>query len=80
MPNPEMAERFETRNPLGARARIASSPTSPRSCSPTARRYINGEVVTIDGGDWLQGAGSFSFLEDMLSEADWQALKPKKRG
>ena len=21
-------------------------------------RYINGEVVTIDGGEWLQGAGS----------------------
>ncbi|MBP6573400.1 MAG: SDR family oxidoreductase, partial [Flavobacteriales bacterium] len=25
--------------------------------------YINGEVVTIDGGEWLQGAGQFSGLE-----------------
>lgn len=25
--------------------------------------YINGEVVTIDGGEWLQGAGQFSALE-----------------
>ncbi|HEY9550432.1 MAG TPA: hypothetical protein VIR45_13110 [Kiloniellaceae bacterium] len=23
--------------------------------------YINGEVVTIDGGEWLKGAGQFSW-------------------
>ena len=39
---------------------------------------VNGAVVTIDGGAWLQGAGTFSFLKDMLSGEDWQALKPKK--
>ncbi len=27
--------------------------------------YINGEVVTIDGGEWLQGAGQFNALEKM---------------
>jgi len=41
--------------------------------------YINGEVVTIDGGEWLQGAGEFNSLGMSLSEADWEALKPKKR-
>lgn len=25
--------------------------------------YINGEVITIDGGEWLQGAGQFNMLE-----------------
>lgn len=25
--------------------------------------YINGEVVTIDGGEWLKGAGQFNLLE-----------------
>ena len=25
--------------------------------------YINGEVVTIDGGEWLQGAGEMNGLE-----------------
>ena len=38
--------------------------------------YINGEVVAIDGGEWLKGAGQFSFLMEMLGEADWQALRP----
>ena len=28
--------------------------------------YMNGEVVTIDGGEWLQGAGEFNMLEDCL--------------
>ncbi len=36
--------------------------------------YINGEVVVIDGGEWLKGAGQFSLME-ALSEDDWQAMK-----
>lgn len=34
--------------------------------------YINGEVVTIDGGEWLQGAGQMNFLEEVAPEMwDW---------
>ena len=40
--------------------------------------YINGDCITIDGGEWLKGAGQFNFVGDMMSDADWQALKPKK--
>jgi NAD(P)-dependent dehydrogenase (short-subunit alcohol dehydrogenase family) len=36
--------------------------------------YINGEVVVIDGGEWLKGAGQFSLME-ALSEEDWAAMK-----
>ena len=39
--------------------------------------FVNGEVVTIDGGEWLKGAGEFSFLEN-LTDAEWQSMKPKK--
>lgn len=38
--------------------------------------YINGEVVTIDGGEWLKGAGQFSLME-ALSEDDWAAMKQR---
>lgn len=41
--------------------------------------YINGEVVTMDGGEWLQGAGEFTQLGQMLTEADWQMFKPQKK-
>ena len=44
--------------------------------------YLNGEVVTIDGGEWLQGAGQFNILEQ-VPEQMWDMLeamiKSKKR-
>jgi NAD(P)-dependent dehydrogenase (short-subunit alcohol dehydrogenase family) len=40
--------------------------------------YINGEVIRMDGGEFLQGAGEFSNLGRILKEEDWQAIKPKK--
>jgi len=30
--------------------------------------YINGEVVTIDGGEWLRNGGEFSHLEGIPKE------------
>ncbi|MHA7608470.1 SDR family oxidoreductase [Elizabethkingia meningoseptica] len=36
--------------------------------------YINGEVVTIDGGEWLQGAGEFNMFEAIPQEM-WDQLE-----
>ncbi len=36
--------------------------------------YINGEVITIDGGEWLQGAGQFNLLEQIPKEL-WDTLE-----
>lgn len=36
--------------------------------------YINGEVVTIDGGEWLKGAGQFNLLEE-IPEQMWDMLE-----
>jgi NAD(P)-dependent dehydrogenase (short-subunit alcohol dehydrogenase family) len=41
--------------------------------------YINGEVIRMDGGEFLQGAGEFSNLGRALTEKDWQSLKPRKK-
>lgn len=41
-------------------------------------QYINGEVITIDGGEWLKGAGEFNFL-DVLSPAEWKAMEIQVR-
>ncbi|WP_165830441.1 SDR family oxidoreductase [Flavobacterium aquariorum] len=44
--------------------------------------YVNGEVVVIDGGEWLKGAGQFNLLEAIPEEL-WDQLemmiKAKKR-
>lgn len=41
--------------------------------------YINGEVITIDGGEWLQGAGQFNALE-MLTEEMWDSIGRARGG
>jgi NAD(P)-dependent dehydrogenase (short-subunit alcohol dehydrogenase family) len=40
--------------------------------------YINGEVITIDGGEWLRNGGEFSHLEG-ISDEMWDTLE-KSRG
>lgn len=40
--------------------------------------YINGEVITIDGGEWLQGAGQFNALE-MVSPEMWDNIEQATR-
>lgn len=36
--------------------------------------YLNGEVITIDGGEWLKGAGQFNLLE-AIPEEMWDMLE-----
>ncbi len=36
--------------------------------------YVNGEVITIDGGEWLKGAGQMNILEEIPEEM-WDMLE-----
>ena len=36
--------------------------------------YLNGEVITIDGGEWLKGAGQFNLLEQ-VPEQMWDMFE-----
>lgn len=77
----ELMERFDLarRVPLGRvgehreLADLAAYLISPWS------GYINGEVVTIDGGEWLKGAGQFSHL-DQVDPAMWDGIERMVRG
>jgi NAD(P)-dependent dehydrogenase (short-subunit alcohol dehydrogenase family) len=40
--------------------------------------YVNGEVITIDGGEWLRNGGEFSHLEHVPNEL-WDMME-KMRG
>lgn len=40
--------------------------------------YVNGEVITIDGGEWLRNGGEFSHLET-IPETMWDMIE-KSRG
>ncbi|MEX2595190.1 MAG: SDR family oxidoreductase [Anditalea sp.] len=39
--------------------------------------YVNGEVITIDGGEWLNGAGQFNNLEAIPQEM-WDSLEASR--
>ncbi len=79
VPRPDLAETFETRNPLGRAGRHEELTNLAAFLLASESGYVNGECVTIDGGEWLQGAGQFNFLGDAMTDADWAAMKPKKK-
>jgi NAD(P)-dependent dehydrogenase (short-subunit alcohol dehydrogenase family) len=39
--------------------------------------YVNGEVVTIDGGEWLKGAGEFNNL-DQIPQEMWDMMEASR--
>ena len=79
LPHQDLAEAFETRNPLGRTGDHDELTNLAAYLLSDQSGFITGEVVTIDGGRWLAGAGQFNFAS-MLSDEDWQNLRPKKNG
>jgi len=66
------------RNPLGRFGTVEELANLAAFLVSDGCTYINGEVVVMDGGEWLQGAGEFAALGRELSEEDWQQFKPRK--
>ncbi|MCZ2442460.1 MAG: SDR family oxidoreductase [Flavobacteriales bacterium] len=41
--------------------------------------YVNGEVVTIDGGEWMRNGGEFSWIGDAISPEMWDQVEQSIR-
>ena len=67
---------FETRNPLGRAGEHIELANLATYLMSDYSGYMNGEVVTIDGGEWIKGAGQFSVM-DGLTEEDWAAMRKR---
>jgi len=78
LPRPELEQLATQRNPMGRFGTVEELSNLAAFLVSDGCRYINGEVVTMDGGEWLQGAGEFSQIGRLLSNADWEAMRPKK--
>lgn len=76
VPRPELAETLERRNPLGRPGEHGELANLAAFLMSDGAGYINGDCVTIDGGDWLKGAGQFSFLSE-LGDDDWHQMRKK---
>jgi NAD(P)-dependent dehydrogenase (short-subunit alcohol dehydrogenase family) len=79
LPLPSLEKHALERNPLGRFGTIEEFANLAAFLVSDGSGYINGETVVMDGGEWLQGAGEFSSLGRLLSEKDWEMIKPKKR-
>ena len=79
LPRPELETLALNRNPLHRFGTVEELANLAAFLVSDGSSYINGEVVRMDGGEFLQGAGEFSNLGRALSNEDWESLKPRKR-
>ena len=77
IPNEAMAREFETRNALGRVGEHIELTNLAAYLLAAESGYVTGEVVTMDGGEWLVGAGQFNFAARLTAE-EWAAMRPKK--
>lgn len=70
---PGFEQKWMKRIPLGRAGRHEELANLASFLASDQAEYINGEVVTIDGGEWLQGAGEMNMLTEMAPE-DWAAM------
>jgi NAD(P)-dependent dehydrogenase (short-subunit alcohol dehydrogenase family) len=77
VPRADLAQKIETDNPLGRPGRHEELGNLAAYLLSDQAAYINGEVVVIDAGRWLKGAGQFNFL-GKLTEDEWAMMRPKK--
>ncbi len=78
LPRPELEELAKKRIPLGRFGTVEEFANLAVFLISDGSAYINGDTVTMDGGEWLQGAGEFTALGRMLTEKEWEKMKPKK--
>jgi len=78
LPRPELETVALDRNPLHRFGTVEELANLAAFLVSDKSGYINGEVIRMDGGEFLQGAGEFSNLGRILSDEDWDAIKPRK--
>jgi len=80
LPHPGLETLALDRNPLHRFGTVEELANLAAFLVSDQSGYINGEVIRMDGGEFLQGAGEFSNIGRVFTEEDWQAIKPKKSG
>jgi len=79
LPRPELEALALDRNPMHRFGTTEELANLAAFLVSDGSSYINGEVIRMDGGEFLQGAGEFSALGRALTKEDWESLKPRKK-
>lgn len=78
VPNKTLEETWRQRIPLGRFGQHQELANLAAFLVSDGAAYINGDCITIDGGEWLKGAAQFGIMEQ-LSEAEWAAQRGGKK-
>lgn len=78
LPRPEFEQFAKQRIPAGRFGTVEELANLAAFLVSEGSGYINGEVVVMDGGEQIQGAGEFSSVGRLLTEKEWAAFKPSK--
>jgi NAD(P)-dependent dehydrogenase (short-subunit alcohol dehydrogenase family) len=79
LPVKELEEQAKKHSPLGRFGTHEELANLAAFLVSDQAGYINGEFIIMDGGALLKGAGSFNQYGDMLTDEQWQAIKPRKK-
>jgi NAD(P)-dependent dehydrogenase (short-subunit alcohol dehydrogenase family) len=79
MPRPDLEALALDRNPMHRFGTTEELANLAAFLISDGSAYINGEIIRMDGGEFLQGAGEFSNLGRALTEKDWQSMKPRRK-
>ncbi len=78
LPRPDLQAAATQRIPIGRFGRVEELANLAAFLVSDGSGYINGEVIVMDGGERIQGAGEFSSIGRLLKDEDWNSLRPKK--
>ncbi|QCK14722.1 SDR family oxidoreductase [Mangrovivirga cuniculi] len=76
----DLAEKFSMKNkvPVGRHGEHQELANLAAYLMSDYSAYVNGDVITIDGGEWLKGAGQFNMLEEVTPEM-WDMLEQMRK-
>lgn len=79
LPDPSMLEAAIDRIPMRRPGELVELADLAAFLMSDLSLYINGDCITIDGGEKLKGGGQFSWMSQ-LTPAQWMALEASARG
>lgn len=79
LPDPSILDAAIDRIPLRRPGRLEELADLAAFLMADISEYINGDCITIDGGEKLKGGGQFSWMSQ-LTPTQWQALEASARG
>lgn len=77
LPSARFETLFETRTPLRRHGEHQELVDLAAYLMADGSGYITGEVVTIDGGEWVGNAGEFNFIQDVTDE-EWAEYRSRR--